>query len=167
MDSSYLDSIGRKCEKELDKIGVHCGVVDQYRARDDINEWGMCIYVGDKKYHIIINSILLNRKYLKGLKTVVYHELLHTLPDCIHHTVKWKENANVVKTRLGYPVHKNNTYNELGIPLDEYLKTLNYKYIIQCGSCGNIYGYKKKNDVVRGVYHYCCGVCGGKLKIIR
>lgn len=162
----YLERVGRECEKELMGIGINCGKVARYKWKDHIREWGMCIYVGDGKYFVLINIILSNPNYFSGLKNVMTHELLHTLPDCIHHTTKWNNYAQLVKQKLGYNIQKTNNYYELGIPVEEYIKANDFKYVVKCKSCGTIIGYKRKSDVVIRPYRYVCNNCGGNFEII-
>lgn len=159
----YLERVGEECRRELKRIGIDCGKVEKYKVKESMREWGMCMYMGDGRYYILINSLLTDKKHEEALKTIMLHELIHTLPDCIHHTKKWCYYANIATERLGYEIQKTYGANELDISGEEYADHNGFKYLLQCQSCHNILGYKRKIRPVRIPIAYKCSICGGEL----
>lgn len=113
------------------------------------------------KYHIEISPWVMELDY-KIIKNTIMHELIHCLPECDNHGVKFKKYAIYINEKLGYNITR------LGNKQEDYKKSNKqfeeenmYKYKIQCCKCGQTFFRKRYNkDFVR---KYRCGKCSRKI----
>jgi len=93
------------------------------------------------------------------LKTVLMHELLHTVKGCFNHGKKWKLMAATVNREMGL-----NIKTTAEMPAGSESNTSNpvYRYKIVCQSCGNTSYRVKRSKVIEHPENYRCAKCGGK-----
>lgn len=164
-----LEHYALECRRELDLLNIPYAK----RIRFEINNraktrWGQCCYHKDTdSYTIQISSDLLDERtdLKRGLKTTLHHELLHSCPDCMKHTGKWKMYAEMVNAAYGYQIQRISAYSPSELPGD--LRTAKVKkeprYILKCVGCGLEYPKQKLSKSVQQPERYRCGRCGQKL----
>ena len=155
------------CMELLDDLGIEYGRV----IRFDINtrakkRWGQC-KIEKYGYSININADLLDEENdSDGLTETIIHELLHTIPGCMNHGKKWKSMAEKVNQAYGLNIARCSSAEDKGVTKRDINK-VEYKYILQCDSCGNTYGRIRMSNAVKFPKAYRCGCCGGELKRIK
>lgn len=98
------------------------------------------------------------------IKNILAHEVLHTCRGCQNHGKKWKLYAGAMNSEYGYRITTTSTYEKMGLEKPEQQK--NYKYMIQCQSCGKIIYRQRKSNLITHTNHYRCR-CGGFLKCYK
>ena len=162
--SEYLNYVGRECETQLRSIDIPCGEVMIYTPHSERRvEWGECRNVGSRKFIISINEVLLQKKYLNGLKSTLFHELLHTCPECYNHGSQWERYGVIVEKKLGISINQHDDYRDKGVSMGDYMKAHSYKYAIKCKKCGFTYFRQRKTKFTKNYKAYRCGSCGGEL----
>lgn len=185
-----LEKLYNECIEELNKIGINFEgkEINIILSKRNNKRYGCCkpelpnydyknvtrkgfkyiIKFDDyKKYTIEISRWVLDLDE-SIIKNTIIHELLHCLPYCNNHGVKFKKYANIINKQLGYNISRvgnkkldfeksNIKYNK-----DEEEK---YKYKIKCEKCDIIFYRKRlqKNFINK----YRCSKCLGKLKILE
>ena len=111
-------------------------------------------------------TIELSADLLKGdkdaIRAILFHELLHTMPGCMNHGVKWKGYAEKVKQAYGVTVSRISRREEHGLPEREVAPV---RYELICLGCGTIIGRKRRCSLVDHPERYRCAKCGGNLQI--
>jgi len=145
----------------LTAMGIPLGqireIVPDSRSR---RRWGVCRQNPDGSYRIGISVRLLSDEVpLRSLQETLYHELLHTAPDCMKHTGNWKRYAEQVNRELGLCIRRTESAEEAGVPEDPRIR---YKYVcIRCG--GEVVRYRACS-FTRHPEHYRCRRCGGSFR---
>lgn len=122
-------------------------------------------YDSYKKYTIEISKWVmeLNKSIIKN---TIIHELIHCLPYCNNHGEYFKKYANIVNKELGYNISRlGNKKEDLENSNIEYRYEEQYKYIIECEKCGQIFYRKRLQKNFKNKYR--CSKCLGKLKVIE
>ena len=98
------------------------------------------------------------------IKNTIIHELIHCMPFCNNHGLKFKQYANYINLKLGYNIsrlgNKKEDYEKSNVKYDDEKK---YKYRIICTKCGQEYFRQRLNK--NFIRKYRCGKCRGKLEI--
>lgn len=185
-----LIQLYNNCIEELTSIGIDIlnkdivGDIDIKISNRALKIYGCCKQENpDKKYKFVKKyknrKVITYEKYLKHhiyiskwvldlddkiIKNTIIHELIHSLPYCNNHGVKFKEYAKYINEKLGYNItrlgNKELDYRSSNL---EYIQSQEYKYKIICVKCGQIFYRKRLNK--NFVNKYRCGICKGKLKI--
>ena len=105
-----------QCMNELDRIGIPYGnVIDVTINTRAKKRWGQCRKVPGG-FTININVVLLDEKNdVDGLRNTIFHELLHTCPDCWNHGTQWKAYAAMIRRELGYNIQRTSSAEEKGV----------------------------------------------------
>lgn len=141
---SKPDERTKRIRKYKQKIYTEYGVYQEHQI--EISKW-----VLEMKEEIIKNTIA--------------HELIHCLPYCNNHGENFKKYASYINQELGYSIertgNKKEDYAKSNLPYIEQT----FKYKIQCMNCKQTY---QRNRLAKNFSKkYKCGICGGKLKIIK
>ena len=67
--------------------------------------FGICAY-RKGKFHLGFNLSFVENGTDEAIINTIYHELLHTLPNCQNHGKIWKMYANRVKNLFGYNIQR-------------------------------------------------------------
>lgn len=158
-----LYSVFAECKKNLVNMGIPVAkaisIEPNYRAK---KRYGQCVRKPNGTYSININVDLLKEvNPINALKGTVYHELLHTCPNCMNHGEQWSTYASIVNQTYGVTVKRCSSAAEKGL-VEFRQAEEHYKYIITCTSCGKQYGYQRAGKAVKHPGNYRCP-CGGKL----
>ena len=155
-----------ECMKELDALNIryspNISFVINTRATTRL---GLCKKLGNS-YVIEISSLLLDERVdaVRGLKTTIMHELLHTCRGCMKHTGRWAELAAKVNAAYGYHVTRAASPDE-GIIPGELRKPP--RYFIRCVKCGMQIPRQKRSPLVNHPENYRCAKCGGALQRVK
>lgn len=98
-------------------------------------------------------------------QSTIIHELIHTIPGCMNHGIKFQYICSLVNRRYPeYNLQTSTAAEDFGIKAEQ-LETRKPKYKIICEHCGKEYLYYKKPKY--DLSDYSCGKCGrDKLKLI-
>ena len=152
-----------QCMNELDRIGIPYGnVIDVTINTRAKKRWGQCRKVPGG-FTININVVLLDEKNdVDGLRNTIFHELLHTCPDCWNHGTQWKAYAAMIRRELGYNIQRTSSAEEKGV-ITEPETERTPKYQIVCNSCGHIWERYKMCKAIKRIENFRCGYCNGML----
>lgn len=89
-----------------------------------------------------------------SLKTIIAHEVLHTVDGCFLHTKKWRMYAKRMNDFLSYKIDRTT------VNLDMSGYTPSFKYMIQCTLCGMTIGRRRKSIIIEHPENYKCPRCG-------
>lgn len=156
-----LNEYAMECMNELDVINVPYVEPVSWIVNTRANRFfGLCS-LRNGQYHISIAARLLKDDVDEmALKTVIIHELLHTIRGCMNHGREWKRWAAKVNYEYGYQVERTakGYYDKYNVEKPEY------KYAVRCEKCGVIIGRMRMSDLIANTskYHHGNG-CGGSL----
>ena len=123
-----LQKLYKECIQELNRIGINFEdkEINIILSKRNNKRYGCCRlespncdyknvtrkgfkyiikYDDYKKYTIEISKWVLNLDE-SIIKNTIIHELLHCLPYCNNHGVKFKEYANIINRQLGYNISR-------------------------------------------------------------
>lgn len=126
------------------------------------SRFGACKREGNR-FRIELNNAMLTADP-HHIKTILAHEVLHTCKGCQNHGKKWKLYAENMNRAYGYNITTTSSYEKMG--LEDLRKKNEYKYMIQCQSCGKIIYRQRKSKLITHTNHYRCK-CGGFLKCYK
>lgn len=162
--NEYLWQIAEECMEVLDRLSIPYRNVTEFVINRRAKRWGQCKRLPDG-FRISINHLLVDGQHEDGLRETLFHELLHTCPDCMNHGQKWKQYASTVKCATGYVIKRCNSAEEKGLtPVDEVEGA---RYIFRCVSCGTLVTRQKRCRLVDKTYLFKCGICGGRIERIK
>lgn len=95
------------------------------------------------------------------IKNILAHEIIHTCRGCQNHGKKWKMYTEAMNEAYGYKITTTSSYEKMG--LDRPQQKKEYKYMIQCQSCGKKIYRQRKSKLITHTDYYRCK-CGGFLK---
>lgn len=158
----YLNTIAEECRKNLENIGITTGKIVGYEVNTRAKRrWGQTKnFYGGAYFTININTALLDGEHEDGLKSTLYHELLHTVEGCFNHGKKWDKLGDLVKAKYGYEINRTDSAENKGFSEGEY--KLKAKYTLKCAGCGKTIGFQRSCKVVQHPDWYRCK-CGGNL----
>lgn len=125
--------------------------------------WGQCAKRPDGNFEININAGLVEQSEAGALNTVI-HELLHTLNGGIGHNKQWQEYASIINNAYNINVKRTSTAEEKGV--ERTITRQEYKYILECNKCDQLFKRTRMSTLVNHPEHYKCS-CGGSIKRIR
>lgn len=117
-------------------------------------------------YIIEINPCMLaDEVEVKTTKNTIIHELIHTCPGCMNHGYEWKRRSDRVNRILGYNIARCAEADGLEAAGVE-LETREFKYALECPSCGSQWKYKRWCETLEAPSRYQCGKCKCKLHTV-
>ena len=163
-----LDYYAIMCIRDLEIIGIQPGNITKFivntRAK---SRWGQCKRLPNRTFEININSDLLRDDIpVDGLKSTLYHEILHTCDGCMNHGEKWSSLAEKVTRYYGVKVTRTDSYLSKGFTeeqANEY-KERKVKYRFVCAGCGQKINKIRSCDFVKHPERYQCGICHNKFE---
>ncbi|MDE7432329.1 MAG: hypothetical protein K2N34_10520 [Lachnospiraceae bacterium] len=101
-----LEKITEECERELNGIGIPIGKIIRVNMIKDKYIFGKLVRGRrDGTYILHIPDIYINPRHkLEEIKTVICHQILHTVKDCANHGKTWEEYAKKVDREYGYNI---------------------------------------------------------------
>ena len=153
-----LKALATECINDLEGIGIKVNNVKvsdfsiNKRAKSRYGQtryyWDGTYKNGKKHYKATINIsefLLDSRNDINSVKETIYHEILHTLDECIgdHHGANWKRRANQVNKALGVKITTASSYesklNESVIgDLARQENKRKKTYVCECAKCGTV-----------------------------
>ena len=95
----------------------------------------------------------------KACKTTMIHEILHTCPDGMKHTGKWKAYATRMNVTYGYDIKRTTSAKEKGVE-PHVSKRRPTKYVFMCKYCKHIVTKTRKCKFTHYYKNYSCKMCG-------
>ena len=159
-----LKKLLKECEQELTTLKIpyeHPVQISFDRAK---KRWGLCSYnlLTDTYTISITNRLNIDSVSDKSIKSVIIHELLHTCPQSMNHSVQWKRYADIVNKNTEYNITRTSNAKELGV--DKIIKNTTYKYKITCNKCHSVNLRMKASNITKYPSLYHCR-CGGTIKV--
>lgn len=119
-----------------------------------VNTWGKCRKLGNNRYCIYINPIVLKYATPEHVHQLIAHEVCHSLTGAKGHNNYWKMAGYRLSTAYGFKMIQR---TENMPEVTKYLKDektisethTGYKYIMTCENCGNETYYKRMNKYIR------------------
>jgi predicted SprT family Zn-dependent metalloprotease len=155
MTNAVVNKVLNECIDELEKIGVP---VSMYVSKEvkikprAINTLGQCARKGNT-YEIAVAKRVVDAG-IKVLENTIYHELLHTCPNCMNHGETWKRWASLVNRKLGLKISRCSDGKDLPPVVQPYK--------VACVNCNQVIGRSKRTKLITNPERYRCA-CGGKL----
>ena len=138
----------------------------QYQLQfiDGLSTLGQCRNHGNNRYTIYLSKNHADISEEKYVINTVMHELIHSLDNCMAHTGRWKQIANIVNSRYGYNITRVETDNATYSKYYREVSINRMKYEIICNSCGSSTKYQRKTKTVTNIANhigkYRCQNCG-------
>lgn len=154
-----LESYVSDLNNDLKAIGIETGNITRVSINSRATKrMGLCRKISSG-YEIEISKFILSDKEI--LKDTVYHELLHTIKNCMNHGKKWQSLASQVNR------HYNIDLSRTGAASQEMKQEqLNRaKYKATCKGCGQEILRQKASKFITEIENYNCGRCRSKFKI--
>ena len=155
------------CYNQLCDLGYKAELnKKQYQLQfiDGLTTLGQCRNHGNNRYTIYLSKNYADISEEKYVINTVMHELIHSLDNCMAHTGRWKQIANIVNNRYGYNITRVETDNAAYSKYYHEVSISRMKYEITCNSCGNVTKYQRKTKAVTNIANhigrYRCPSCG-------
>lgn len=147
-----------ECMDKLDRIGVPYGnIIDITVNSRATRRFGQCRRLPSGDYAINISDVLLDERNDDLLLIdTVFHEILHTAPDCMNHGKEWKRLVDIVNRNYGTHISRTASSACLAAPKEVF-----YKYEFVCKECGQRVRRQRESNFVKYYTSYTCGRCGG------
>lgn len=158
-----------QCLQEVEQVGLRPGNIVRWNInRRAKKRWGQCKKSPSGEFTIEIKAQLIedDRISEKDCKTTIIHEILHTCPDGMRHTGKWKEYARLMNDTYGYNIKRTTSGTEKGVENYES-KQMPVKYVFRCKYCNQIITRTRKCKFTRYYKRYGCGLCGKRNAFVR
>lgn len=161
--SHDLHAVARDCLGTLSRLGIPVGIIREIapdtRSR---RRWGVCRKDADGTFRILISVRLLSDDApLDALRDTLFHELLHTAPNCMNHTGNWKQYAERLNKELGLNITRATTADSIGVPEDDRIR---YRFV--CRGCGTVQIRYRSCKFTNHPERYRCALCGGTFQQI-
>lgn len=183
MEYQEANEIYRKLVKEfLDNgIPIHWSVKHRFTVNKRLKScWGRCIVkrvncswaYNNYKIEVAQHAIDYGPTCLKS---VLAHELIHTVDGCFDHGDGFLSWASIVTHKLGYEVtvkKRSSVAAQVAKEVDGIEIDYNdrYKHIVVCQSCGNKVGYHNTCKTIKGIMSgrkYKCGSCKSNSLVVN
>ena len=164
-----LIKLFNECVEELKRINMDISndIVDVKVNGRLSRSLGRCVY--NRRYGtytIEINPCMLaDSVEVKTTKDTIIHELIHTCPGCMNHGYEWKRRGDRVNRILGYNIARCAEADGL-VAAGVELKTREFKYALECPSCGSQWKYRRWCESLENPSRYQCAKCKCKLHTI-
>lgn len=164
-----LHVLFNECVEELKRINMDISnnIVEVKVNGRLSRSLGRCVYNRRYgSYTIEINPCMLGDSVeINATKNTIIHELIHTCPGCMNHGYQWKRRGDRVNRMLGYNISRCASSNELEADGVE-IKLREYKYALECPTCGNQWKYRRWCESLENPSRYQCSKCKSKLHTI-
>ena len=156
-----LQAVAADCLRTLTSMRIPTGTIREiYADSRSRRRWGVCRKDPDGTYRIGISVRLLSDDApLQSLQETVFHELLHTVPDCMKHTGLWKTYADRLNRELGLHIQRACSSEEAGVAEDDRIR---YRFI--CCGCGTEQIRYRACSFTKHPERYRCGKCGSAFR---
>lgn len=151
--SSEVCRIFHQCIKDLKKLNipisenvVYMGTNNRKKSLGLCSKRLICINGRyDNNFEITISKTLLKCD-LALIKNTIYHELIHTIPNCFNHNLNFVKYMNYINSKLGCKIEVKNTNKQ-------FKENIQYKYKITCEKCGKTFYRHKLPQFRAGLVH--------------
>lgn len=157
-----LQAVAKECIRQLEAIGIRCGIVTVEPDKRARRRWGSCRKLPDGGCRIGISPKLLEAP-IDALKNTLYHELLHAATDVTGHTGRWKQLAAYVSRTLHTDITRTASFEDKGLDPDED-ETVRYRF--ECTGCGIRVLRYRASPFTRNPARYRCSRCGSSFRKI-
>lgn len=158
-----VNAMLQKCIEDLRRIEIPISdSIDPNVTLKDVTGFaGSCSR--RKPHHISISEHIVHDE--KTLKDILYHELIHTCPDCMNHGKLFKHYMRIVNQQLGAHVVTRldeATTQKCGL-LDAKIQKA--KYRVYCPNCGTLCYRERKSGVIKNPKRFNCMTCHSPVKV--
>jgi len=132
------------------ELGIPLGAADSVSYNGRLTKrWGYCRRLSNGHFAISVSSVLAASS-LEALRSVLYHEMLHTCPECFNHGKRWRSYAKIVTKATGVEIERTSDASALGV---------REPYYIKCRKCEVKVRYPMRPRNTEGRR---CPVCGSR-----
>lgn len=146
-----VQTIFNQVKDDLSKIvPISDNIVNTVFINNRKRALGTCQYrkIGDTPFYTIFISKYLLNTNKKLIQDVIAHELVHTIKNCMNHSVLFTRYANIVNKTTDYNVDIKYSGTEFNPPK---------KYKITCKKCGRTFYRNRLPKNRTGLTHMCGG----------
>lgn len=155
-----------RCMQTLDALGVPYRKPVAWSVNTTARRWGQCKRRNGQFSINISETLLYEVNDENGLLQTIYHELIHTVPNCFNHGPEWKRWASVVTGETGLIIKRTNDDSDKGVTENHFpVRSHEKKYAVMCPDCGYHWYYERAGKHVQHPEWYRCGAC--KTTLIR
>lgn len=172
-----LQRYANECVNDMKAIGIDVPVIKEFKVNTRAkSRYGQCAYNSRTKTYVIeICSDLLDEECnVMALRETIFHEIIHTLPNCMNHGSEFKKYAEKVNnfyktniTRCSTPEEKYGyTYAKKVAENNKKSKSYN-EYQLYCPNCDRIRASKMSMRAPKWYAHperFTCSTCKGNLE---
>ena len=171
-----LQKYAKECIKDMETVGINVPKIEKFVVNTRAKKrFGQCCYnKKTKKYIIEISNDLLDERCpVIALKDTIFHEIIHTLPNCMNHGSEFKRYAKILNNAYGTNITRCSSMDEkYGKEYAETLRKRNNKssskklYEVYCEYCGKIRAsgyYQRMPKWYAHTESYKCGICHRQL----
>lgn len=173
-----LNRYANECIEDMKSLGIDVPPIEKFTVNTRAkSRFGQCTYNRKtNQYSIEICSDLVDDECnVLALRETIFHELIHTLPNCMNHGVEFKKYADMINKRYYVNIKRTSTdeekygriYAQKVADRRAQSKKPPKKYELFCEHCGKIRASKECSRMPKWYAHterYKCSVCGGKLE---
>ena len=106
-----LEKIAIECISQLRKLGIPIGCITYIKVCRDRFVTGKLAKVQECLFGLYIPNIYRSPRYgLEEIKTVIFHQLLHSAGGCMDHGEKWGEICRKSRPRIRLPHPRSGTF---------------------------------------------------------
>lgn len=157
-----LQKLADECIAELEAVGITVKPTISWSVNTTAKQrWGQCETLISGDFYSISISQRLLRDDLEDFaaKQTIVHEILHAISGDCGHMGAWAVMAAKVNRLLPqYNITRLTSSEEKGIERDP----ADYKYVIRCSCCGQMYMRHRTCKLVERPEVYRCGSCHEK-----
>lgn len=175
-----LQRYANECIKDMKAIGIEVPVIEEFKVNKRAkSRYGQCSYNRKTKAYVIeiCDDLLDEECNVMALRETIFHEIIHTLPNCMNHGAEFKKYADMINkayltniTRCSTAEEKYGyTYAKKVAERNKTTKPVKprIQYELYCEHCNKIRAagmYKNMPKWYRHPENYQCGICGGNLE---
>lgn len=168
-----LQMYAKECIDTMNDLGIKTTVpAENFKVNNRAKRrWGQHSWA---KHEIQINGVLLDeRNFVDGLRNTIFHELIHSVPDCHdelielgkHHGKEFHKYAKIVNNATGLKIQRTSSAREKGVVYEGETKPIKeFKMICDCGQVFIRRGYRQPKWYAHPENGYKCNCCGTRLR---
>ena len=173
-----LQRYANECINDMKALGIDVPHIEKFTVNKRAkSRFGQCSYNrATKQYSIEICSDLLDEECnVLALRETIFHELIHTLPNCMNHGNEFKRYADMINKRYYVNIKRTSTNEEkYGViyakKIAERTEKKKVKYELFCEHCGKVRAsgmYQRMPKWYAHTERFSCSVCGGHLERVN
>lgn len=178
VDNNTLNLLLQEEIERAISLGFNLGTIDPIIKIDrSHSHYGCCKHLKNSKYKygIYITKYFLHAP-IEEIRTVIMHEVLHTIIESRGHDSIWKAATKKVRENYNYVAgdyhlcdtpYASNRRNFEHTKIKEKENHEKSKYELKCPKCGHIFYRNRMSKIVKNPGNYWHIECGENYRLIR